>query len=151
MSEQTSKKIAKTLDIIFYCSSLIFNISISLLYIAAKFENTKGYQVLGAIVIFLILPYTLILIGYLKQKEERKITISLVVILFYLFLELLLDYILMIPFRDILALHIPYIIIFYAAEFSIIGVSFDKDRKIGFVVLITFFVLLGCLIYMFVG
>jgi len=120
------------------------------LYIAAKFENTKGYQVFGAIVIFLILPYTLILIGYLKQKEERKITISLVVILFYLFMELLLDYILMIPFRDILALHIPYIIVFYAAEFSIIGVSFDKDRKIGFVVLITFFVLLGCLIYMFV-
>jgi len=150
MSEQTSKNIAKTFDIIFHCSSLIFNISISFLYIAAKFENTKGYQVFGAIVIFLILPYTLILIGYLKQKEERKITISLVVILFYLFMELLLDYILMIPFRDILALHIPYIIVFYAAEFSIIGVSFDKDRKIGFVVLITFFVLLGCLIYMFV-
>jgi len=121
------------------------------LYIAAKFDNAKVLQVLGAIVIFLIIPYTLILIGYLKQKEKRKITISLAVVLIYLFLELLLDFILMIPFRDILVLHIPYIIVFYAAEFSIISVSFDKNKKLGFVVLITFFVLLGCLIYMFVG
>jgi len=151
MSEQKSKNIAKTLDIIFICSSIIFNISISFLYIAAKFDNAKVLQVLGAIVIFLIIPYTLILIGYLKQKEKRKITISLAVVLIYLFLELLLDFILMIPFRDILVLHIPYIIVFYAAEFSIISVSFDKNKKLGFVVLITFFVLLGCLIYMFVG
>ena len=151
MSEQMSKNVIKTLDIIFFCSSITLNILISLLYIAAKFDNTKGLQVIGAITIFLIIPYTLILIGSLKQKEERKITISLAIILFYLFLELLLDYILLIPFREILAIHIPYIIVFYAAEFSIIGVSFDKDKKLGFVVLITFFLLLGCLIYNLVG
>ncbi len=151
MSEQMSKNVIKTLDIIFFCSSITLNILISLLYIAAKFDNTKGLQVIGAITIFLIVPYTLILIGSLKQKEERKITISLAIILFYLFLELLLDYILLIPFREILAIHIPYIIVFYAAEFSIIGVSFDKDKKLGFVVLITFFLLLGCLIYNLVG
>ncbi len=151
MSEQKSKNIVKTLDIIFICSSIIFNISISLLYIAAKFDNTKVLQVLGVIVLFLIIPYTLILIGYLKQKEEKKITISLAVILIYLLLELLLDHVLMVPFRDIPVLHIPYIIVFYAAEFSIIGVSFDKNKKLGFVVLTTFFLLLGCLIYLFVG
>jgi len=91
------------------------------------------------------------LIGYIKEKEEKKIIISLIVILFYFFLEILLDYILIIPFRDILALHIPYIIIFYAADFSMIGVTFDKNKKMGYVVLATFFILLGCLIYRFMG
>ena len=68
-------------------------------------------------------------------------------ILCYLFLELSLEYILKIPFRDILAIHIPYILVFYAALFSMIGVSFDKNRKMGFVVTITFLILIGCLMY----
>jgi hypothetical protein len=91
------------------------------------------------------------LIGYIKEKEEKKIIISLVIILFYLFLELLLDYIILIPFRDILALHIPYIIVFYAAAFNRISVTFEKSRKKGFMVLATFGILIGCLIYMYMG
>ena len=72
-------------------------------------------------------------------------------VLLYLLLELLLDFILFIPFREILAIHIPYILVFYAAEFSIIGVSFNLNRKMGFVVLFTFFVLIGSLIFMYLG
>ena len=83
----------------------------------------------------------------MKTKEEKRIIYSNVLIIFYLLLELLLDYVLLIPFREILALHVPYILVFYAAEFSIIGVSFRLDRKMGFVVLATFFVLLGCLVF----
>ena len=139
------------MDIIFIISSIIFNISVSILYIATKLGNMELLQVSGTIVILLIIPFTITLIGYIKQKEEKKIIISLVIILFYLFLEILLDYILIIPFREILALHIPYIIVFYAAEFCMIGVTFDKNKKMGFVVLITFGILIGCLIYMYMG
>ena len=83
----------------------------------------------------------------MKEKAEKRTIISHAFILFYLFLELLLDYILKIPFREILAIHVPYIIVFYAAMFSMIGVSFDKNRKMGLVVTITFLILIGCLIY----
>jgi len=41
--------------------------------------------------------------------------------------------------------------VFYAAEFSMIGVSFNKDRKMGSVVLSTFVVLIGCLLYLYLG
>jgi len=146
-----SINLGKSMDIIFIISSIIFNILVSILYIATKFGNMELVQVIGIIVLFLIIPFTITLIGYIKEKEEKKIILSLVVILFYFFLEILLDYILVIPFRDILALHIPYIIVFYAADFSMIGVTFDKTKKMGFVVLVTFFILLGCLIYRFVG
>jgi len=139
------------MDIIFIISSIIFNISVSIIYIAIKIGNLELVQVSGLIVILLIIPFTITLIGYIKEKEEKKILISLVIIIFYLFLELLLDYILMIPFREILALHILYIIIFYAADFSIIGVTFEKNKKMGFVVLLTFGIVIGCLIYMYMG
>jgi len=138
---------SKLMDIIFICSSIIFNISVSVLYIAIKLGNMVLVQVCGAIVLSLIIPFTITLLGYMKEKAKKRTIISHVFILFYLFLELLLDYILKIPFREILAIHVPYIIVFYAAMFSMIGVSFDKNRKMGFVVTITFLILIGCLIY----
>jgi hypothetical protein len=108
-------------------------------------------QASGSIVIVLIVPFSITLYGYLKKDAERRIIIPHIAILFYLFLELLLDYILNIPFRDILAIHIPYIIVFYAAEFSMIGVSFERNRKMGFVVLLTFLILISCLVYLYMG
>ncbi|NVM19566.1 MAG: hypothetical protein HWN80_17825 [Candidatus Lokiarchaeota archaeon] len=146
-----SINLGKSMDIVFIGSSIIFNILVSFLYIATKFGDMELVQVIGIITLFLIIPFTLTLIGYIKEKEEKKVIISLVIILFYFFLEILLDYILVIPFRDILALHIPYIIVFYAADLSMIGVTFNKNKKMGFVVLVTFFILLGCLIYRYVG
>ncbi|NVM28495.1 MAG: hypothetical protein HWN65_06605 [Candidatus Helarchaeota archaeon] len=142
---------SKSMDNLFIFSSIIFNISVSIVYLASKLANLALLQVAGVVVIFLILPFTITMFGFIKEKEGKKIIISNIIILFYLFLELLLDYILLIPFRDILAIHIPYIIVIYAALFSMIGVSFDKNRKMGFVVLLTFFILIGCLIYMFIG
>lgn len=151
MSKLKSLDMSKSMDIIFIGSSIIFNVSVSFLYIATKLGNLELLRVFGIIVLLLIIPFTITLVGYIKEKEERKTIISLVIILFYLFIELLLDYILIIPFREILALHIPYIIFFYAAAFCMIGVSFDKNKKMGFIVLVTFFILLGCLIYMYMG
>ncbi len=151
MSKSKSLNVGKSIDIIFIISSILFNISVSIVYIATKLDNMELLRVAGVIVILLIIPFTITLIGYIKEKEEKKIIISLVIILFYLFLELLLDYILLIPFRDIVALHIPYIIVFYAAAFSMIGVTFEKNKKMGFVVLATFGILIVCLIYMYLG
>ena len=141
----------KLMDSIFICSAIIFNISVSLVYLSTKFDNMLLLQVSGSIVIVLIVPFSLTLYGYIKKDAKRKIIIPHIAVLFYLFLELLLDYILNVPFRDILAIHIPYIIVFYVAEFSMVGVSFRINKKMGFAVLLTFGILLGCLIYLYLG
>ena len=151
MSKSKSLDLGKSMDIIFFASSIIFNISVSIVYIASKLGNMVLLQVAGLIVILLIIPFTITLIGYIKEKERKKILISLVIILCYLILELILDFILLIPFRDMLALHIIYIIVFYAAEFSIIGVTFEKNRKMGYILLVTFGILIGCLIFNLFG
>ena len=138
-------------DILFIASAIIFNIGVSGVYLASKFDNGVLLQTFGAIVVLLSIPFTISLIGYLKKKAEKKIIISLIIILLYLVLEIVFDYILKIPFRDILALHILYIIVFYAAAFSMIGVSFNINKKMGFIVLTTFWILIGCLTYMYLG
>jgi hypothetical protein len=138
-------------DIIFVGSSIIFNIAVSGVYLTSKFNNQVLLQYFGAVVVLLSIPFTVSLIGYIKTQAKKKIIISNIIILCYLFLEVLLDYILKIPFREILALHVPYIIVFYAAAFSMIGVSRTISRKTGLLVLSAFFVLIVCLIYNLLG
>jgi hypothetical protein len=139
-------------DLLFVISAIIFNIVVSGVYIAAKIDAAKIdssvlLKIFGGIVVLLIIPFTITLVGYIKMKAKKKIIISHIFILFYLLLEVLLDYILKIPFREILAIHIPYIIVFYAAAFSMIGVSRTIGRKTGWRVIATFLILIGCLIY----
>ena len=141
----------KLMDFIFICSAIIFNISVSLVYLSTKFDNMLLLQVSGSIVIVLIVPFSIALYGYLKKDAKRRIVIPHIAILFYLFLELLLDYIFMIPFRDILVVHILYILVFYVAEFSMVSICFERNRKMGFVVILTFLILIGCLIYLYIG
>jgi hypothetical protein len=149
--EPKQTEVRKLIDLIFVGASILFNISVSAIYIATKLENRVLQQQVGAFVLVLILPFTVALLGYVKEGAGKQIITSLCIILFYLFLELLLDYILRIPFRDILVLHILYIVVFYAASFSMIGVSFGINRKLGYVVTITFLILIGCLIYLYMG
>jgi hypothetical protein len=137
----------RLIDIIFVCSSVVFNISVSALYIAAKLGDVVLVQVCGDVVISLIVPFSITLLGYVREKAKKRTMISHVFILFYLFLELFLDYVLRVPFREILAIHVPYIIVFYAALFSMVGVSFEKDRKMGSVVIVTLLILIVCLTY----
>jgi len=138
-------------EILFIGSSIIFNIAVSGVYLTSKFNNQVLLQYFGAIVVLLSIPFTISLIGYIKAKAKKKIIISHIIILFYLLLEVMLDYVLKIPFREILILHVLYIIVFYAATFSMIGVACTISRKMGLMVLVTFLILIGCLIYMSLG
>ena len=137
----------KSIDNIFIFSSIILNVTVGALYITAKLGNMLFVKVCGGIVVSLMIPFTITFIGYVKEKATNKTGISNVLILIYLSLELLLDYILKIPFREMLALHVFYIIIFYVALFSMMAVSFERNRRMGYVVIATFLMLMGCLAY----
>jgi hypothetical protein len=149
-SEKTKQiELSRVLDIIFIGASVLFFIFVSGIFLTTKFGNLELRWVLGILVMCLIVPYTVVLIGYVMEKPEKPVIISLGLILFYLFLELIWDYILRIPFREILALHIVYIIVLYIASFNMIGVSFRINKKMGWLVTIAFWISLGCLFYLF--
>ena len=143
--------IGRVVDLAFVGVSVLFFILVSGIFLATKFGNVVLRWGLGILVMGLIVPYVLVLIGYVWERREKVLFISLGLILGYLLLELLWDYILRIPFREILVLHIVYIIVFYVASFNMIGVSFRINRTLGFVVTILFWISLGCLIYLYLG
>ena len=151
MVERREQNNLENFEKVFIASSIVLNLLVSTVYISTKFDNMELVKNLGYPFTFLIIPFGYTLIRFIIEKDERRVIVSNAIILVYLFLELLFDIILVIPFRDILWLHISYVLVFYAAEFSIIGVSFNIDRKMGFVVLFTFMILLGCLIYLYLG
>jgi hypothetical protein len=62
----------KLMDVIFICSSVIFNISVSALYIATKLGDMLLVGVSGGIVISLIVPFAITLLGYMRKKAEKK-------------------------------------------------------------------------------
>jgi len=63
---------SELMDIIFICSSIIFNISVSVLYVATKLDSTVLMQVCGAIVISLIFPFTITFFGYVKKAKKGQ-------------------------------------------------------------------------------
>jgi hypothetical protein len=137
----------KLIDFVFICASVILNVSVSLVYVVTKLGDLTLTQIFGGVAVSMIVPFAVTLIGFLRAKESKKTVISNGIILFYLILELLLDYILQVPFREILAIHVPYIIVFYAALFSMMAVSYEKNKRMGYVVIATFWILIGCLVY----
>ena len=137
----------KLIDFVFICASVILNVSVSLVYVVTKLGDLALTQIFGGVAVAMIVPFAVTLIGYLGAKESKKTVISNAIVLFYLVLELLLDYILQVPFRQILAIHVPYIIVFYAALFSMMAVSHEKNKRMGYVVIATFWILIGCLVY----
>ena len=66
----------RVMDTIFICSSVIFNISVSALYVATKLGNMRLVQVCGSVVISLMAPFTITLLGYVMEKAEKRIIIS---------------------------------------------------------------------------
>jgi hypothetical protein len=147
LSAHSQESLGTTRDKVFIASSILFNTLISAVYVFSRLDQMILVRAIVVPTIMLIIPFTYTLNRFLKDKEEKRIIVSNAVIILYLLLELLLDYILYVPFRENLVIHIPYILVFYAAEFSILGVSFKLNRMMGFVVLFTFFVLIGCLIF----
>ena len=136
-------------DLLFFISSIIFNLAISGLYLAVTFDKQSILKLCGLTVVLLIIPYSVTLISFVKSKSKKSKIIMNLIILFYLFIELGFDYIFKIPFRDIPAIHIPYIVVFYAAAYSMMLIVWRADRKRGVVVFLTFILLIICLIYMF--
>ena len=84
-------------------------------------------------------------------KAGRTWTISGVILFLYMLVELLLDYVFKVEFRQKWITHAPYIILEYIALFGLIGISFSIDRTWGFLVSISFWFLLASLIYLYWG
>ena len=138
-------------DLVFVLSAIVFNLLIAGIFIAQKKERPKLVRTFGILWLSLAIPLAVVFIHYLIVGRDLWIMIYFGFILLYIFVELLLDYILKIEFRQKKITHIPYIILEYIALFGLIGISFAIDRTWGFLVSISFWILLASLIYLYRG
>jgi hypothetical protein len=115
---------------------------INLLLIGIFLSRPKGLQkvehVLGLFVVAMILPVgTAIIVNILGKREWWTIVLPLILILF-LKIELLFDYILKLNFRKTRLIW-PYLFLYYLAMMAMIGYSFLIGKIYGFVTLGTYF------------
>ena len=132
---------------IFFISGVIFFISIIGIFISAAREKEKLLRGIGVIIISLMIPLIIVFINYLVIGQEVMRIIYLIVIFVYLIVELLLDFILKIDFRDKTSTHVPYIILEYAACFAFIFNTIEINEILGWIVSICFWAMLATLIY----
>ncbi len=138
-------------DLVFVLSAIVFNLLLAGVFIAQKKERPKLVRTFGILWLSLAIPLAVVFIHYLIVGRDLWIMIYFGFILLYIFVELLLDYILKIEFRQKKITHIPYIVLEYIALFGLIGISFAIDRTWGFLVSISFWILLASLIYLYRG
>jgi hypothetical protein len=73
-----------------------------------------------------------------KSKRDRWMIYLLIPIFLFFVVELILDYVLTLNFRNTVIVG-PYILLYYVGLWGLIGYSFKFDKKWGFVTLATYF------------
>ncbi len=131
-------------------SAMIFFISIIGVFISEAKEKHTLTRRFGIPILALLIPMTFVFIYYLVIGQELKIYIFITLIFAYLIVELFLDFILKIEFREKTSTHVPYIILEYVACFSFIFLAFGINDIIGWVISICFWAMLVALIYFIV-
>lgn len=134
-------------DLIFVSSAAIFNLSIIAVYISTKKQRMDLVMAFGSLTIALSLPLVVVFIHYWTSGKESWVLLGMGAIFIYLLVEFLLDFVFKINFRSMLVPHILYIILFYIALFSFIGIAFTIHETWGYIVSVLFWILLTSLIY----
>jgi hypothetical protein len=138
-------------DLAFVITAVFFNWCIVGVFIAQKKGRTKLVRRFGSTMLLLVIPLAVVFVNYVVEKRPLWIMIYFGFIFLYILVEWLLDYVFKIDFRHRLITHVPYIILEYAALFGFIGISFAIDKTWGAIVSISFWAVLGSLIYLYRG
>jgi len=136
-------------DLLFVLSAAFFNLLIAVIFVAQKLEKGKLVRTLGILWLCLVVPLSLVFVAYLREGRPIKILVYLLLIFFYMLVELLLDFILKVDFRARSSTHIPYILLEYVALFSLIAIAFDISQFAGTVVSICFWIAMGGLVFLY--
>ena len=138
-----------TFDLTFVLSAAAFNLLIAAIFIAQKLEREKLVETFGIVWLWLIVPLALVFVAYWQARREMRIMLYFELVILYMLVEFLLDYIFKIDFRAKAATHVPYVLLEYVALFSLIAIAFDIDSRWGWVVSICFWIMMGGLVFLY--
>jgi hypothetical protein len=137
------------LNLVFVLSGIAFNLLIACILLAQERGRPDLRRKFGALWLSLAVPLAFVFISNLIAGCGPWIMLCFGLVFLYMFVEWQLDYVWKFEFRNKPSLHIPYIILEYLALFSLIAISFSIDRTGGWLVSLSFWVLLASLIYLY--
>lgn len=136
----------RTIDLLVFVVANLVNLLMIAIFLS-RAQGWKGVErALGIVVIALAAPAALAVgLNLLGGREWWTIVLPALLVVF-LALELVLDYILKLDFRRTRLLG-PYLLLYYLALMGMIGYSFSIGKPYGFVTLVTYFLQLAATWY----
>ena len=138
-------------ELLFVITAVAFNLLIAALFVASKKMRRNLMKALGVAWLSLAIPLAIVFVHYLLDGREAAVLLAFGGVFLYMLVEWLLDYALKIDFRSKPSRHVPYIILEYIALFGLIGIAFSTDQVAGYVVSISFWILMASVIYLYAG
>ena len=138
-------------DWLFLSSAAAFNLLIGGIFIAQKHGKNQWVNLLGRIWLFTSLPLLVVFVNDLIIGKPTWVLLCFVLVFVYILVEFLLDYVFNYPFREKWVTHVPYIILEYIALFSLIAIAIQIDQVLSWIVAVTFWIMMGSLIYLYAG
>jgi len=136
-------------DLVFVLTAVAFNLLLAALFVAQRNGRSRAVRVIGLLWLFLSVPFAIVFVRYLANGMGPETVVPFSLVLFYILVEFLLDYVFKVDFRRKWITHVPYIVLEYIALFSLIWIAFSFDRSWGYLVSITFWILMASLIYLY--
>jgi hypothetical protein len=136
----------RTIDLVVFICANLFNLFIICIMLSRPFGLERLERVVGILNILLLIPLTIaVILNLIAGRAWWTYVLPLVMIAF-LILELMLDYVLQIPFRETRLLW-PYLALFYLSAWMMIGYTFLIEKPYGFLTLVTYFLSLAATAY----
>ena len=117
------------------------NVILILIFTARIYNYPRVEYWLGILFILTIIPFIFILVNSFSMERPVLYYIQLILVIIFIIVELLLDYILKINFRNSSGLVIPYLILFYASFGGMIGVASRSGKGWTIITIISFLIM----------
>lgn len=125
-----------------------FNISMVIIFLS-RVKGVSHPHIVGWLWVMLIFVLTIAVIVNIKVKREKWEIVLPFIFISFLILEVILDYLLNINFRDTWLLG-PYLLLYYLSILGMIGYAFRIGKQQGVVTLVTYFLSQIAAIYSYI-
>jgi len=116
----------------------INNILLTFLFLARIYKYPKIEYWLGIVFMLSIVPITYMLIKAIESKRAILYFVQLSLMIIFIVVEFLLDYLLKLDFRQNQNYVIPFLILFYASFGGMIGIASHSGKQWIVITVITF-------------
>ena len=127
----------RTVDLVVVAVANLMNMIMVVVFLSRSMM-VEQLQVVGFIWGALILVLAAVVVLNVRAKREWWAIVLPLLLVVFLIVEIVLDYIIQYDFRSTILLG-PYLLLYYVSIMGMIGYAFLTEKKLGFITLATYF------------